>query len=358
MRVDEIDENFTVKNFNHNDDGVEYFGVDASFVELNGFPWFEKEKVFCRLPQAILPHTNPGVQELAYFTSGGALRFQTNSKEVRIFAELLNKTDMNHMPRTGSSGFDLYVGKGQNKKFINNLAPASHEMIVHGILAEFSSKRMREYTLYFPLYNGVGNVRVGLDVGAEVAAPTSFTIEEPFVFYGASITQGGCSSRPGNAFSHVLSRQLDADFVNLGFSGSARGEGVLAEAINSLSMTALFLDYDQGEIDDLRVNHELFFNRIRESNPELPIFIIAKRDTKPNFEDEDEDMLERIEIIKRTYSHAKQKMDDNVYFIDNNALFACGAKDACTVDGIHPNDYGFMRMANNLLSVWEEVVNR
>ncbi|MBQ4043418.1 MAG: hypothetical protein IJD06_05410, partial [Clostridia bacterium] len=46
--------------------------------------------------------------------------------------------------------------------------------------------------------------------------------------------------------------------------------------------------------------------------------------------------------------------DKNVYFIDGETLFEGEFRDSCTVDGSHPNDLGFFRMA----MVIGEVVGR
>ena len=46
--------------------------------------------------------------------------------------------------------------------------------------------------------------------------------------YGTSITQGGCASRPGMAYPAILSRELDREVYNLGFSGNGVGMSGLA----------------------------------------------------------------------------------------------------------------------------------
>lgn len=45
----------------------------------------------------------------------------------------------------------------------------------------------------------------------------------PVVYYGSSITQGVGVSRPGNCYEAMISRRFHLDFINLGFSGNARG---------------------------------------------------------------------------------------------------------------------------------------
>ena len=38
--------------------------------------------------------------------------------------------------------------------------------------------------------------------------------------------------------------------------------------------------------------------------------------------------------------------DKNVYFVDGKKMFGKEDRDMCTVDGSHPNDLGFLRMAD------------
>ena len=60
---------------------------------------------------------------------------------------------------------------------------------------------------------------------------------------------------------------------------------------------------------------------------------------------------ERIRIVKSTYNRAIKEGDKNVYFIDGRKLFGKEAREHCTVDGCHPNDLGFYRMAKVLNKV-------
>ena len=65
------------------------------------------------------------------------------------------------------------------------------------------------------------------------------------VVYGTSITQGGCASRAGMAYSNILSRRLNMEFVNLGFSGNGKGETALANLINQIeNKKMIVLDYE------------------------------------------------------------------------------------------------------------------
>ena len=94
----------------------------------------------------------------------------------------------------------------------------------------------REYLLYLPLYNGVRSVELGLpkDSTLAKAGTWSSAIGKPIVFYGTSITQGGCASRPGMVHTAILGRQLNAPVINLGFSGNGKMEPEMANLLAEL----------------------------------------------------------------------------------------------------------------------------
>lgn len=62
-----------------------------------------------------------------------------------------------------------------------------------------------EYALYFPLFHAVKSMEIGISEGSaiEKAPPRTQNIK-PVVFYGSSITEGGCGSRPGMAYPAIL----------------------------------------------------------------------------------------------------------------------------------------------------------
>jgi len=324
--------------------------------DISGFGWFNEEHEFCRLPKNILPECSKDVQYLAWHSSGGMIRFRTDSPSIALKARLRGNEVMPHMPLSGSSGFDLYFGQGDQTKFYKNVRPSAGENTVVMPIADDLPSQMRDCTLYLPLYNGITDLEIGISPECRIEAPVNLKYSAPILFYGSSITQGGCASRPGNAYTHILCRMLDASIINLGFSGSGRGEPLIAEQIASLNLSAFVLDYDHNspDIEHLKQTHENFFRIVREKQPELPIIIVSKCDFyKSNATDST-----RRDIIYKTYQNAVKNGDENVYFIDGETLFGQDQRDACTVDGCHPNDLGFMRMAEQMFSTVKTALER
>lgn len=345
-KIGEIDKNFIIPSSVSN--RLTYFDITSGMFEISGLPWLESNKSFCRLDISWLPKFSEGIQHLSWCTAGVIVRFASDSPVIAVKIELTSKEDMSHMPRSGSSGVDLYMETGKNKRFVRAAMPGSNQSEYEAIFEGFKSE-MHEWTLNLPLYNGVKKLEIGLLPEAKLAKPLRYTIEKPIVFYGSSITQGGCASRPGNTYTHIICRWLDANMVNLGFSGNAKGEPEMAELISQLEMSALVMDYDHNapDAEHLKKTHENFFKIIRNKQPDLPIIIV----TKPDFDRDIETNKMRREIIYNTYKNAVDNGDQNVHFVDGETLFGNENRDACTVDGCHPNDLGFMRMAERIYPV-------
>lgn len=352
-KLSEIDSNFKIEELG----GKKYKFHDFTQkpFALCGFAWYDKEHKLRRFPENVItdPTVNNGAKHLSRHTSGGMIRFKTDSKSIAVRATLLSSGDMSHMARSGSSGFDLYTGSGSNKKYVKTAMPKANSDKVETVLFNAPKAEMREFTINLPLYNGIKELAIGLDPECKIEEPSPFKYQKPVVFYGSSITQGGCASRPGNDYPHILSRWLDFELVNLGFSGSAKGEPAVAEAIAALDPEALIIDYDHNapSAEHLEKTHEKFFRIIREKHPDLPIVIISRPGEYGPTD-------QRFMIIKKTYDNAVAAGDRHVYMVPGYTLFGTKDRDACTVDGCHPNDLGFMRMAETVRPVLEKALQK
>ncbi len=321
-------------------------------IALEGMPFWSGEGPLCRLPLTLYDKINEGVTILAWDTSGGMLRFATDSTYLGARVELGHISAAPHISRTGDSGLDFYIGTGADSRLAHTAKTMQGdcaELRYECLFNVPGPRQRREWTVYLPLYNGVRSLELLLEPGALLWAPAPRAVRKPIAFYGSSITQGGCAGRPGNSYAAMLSRRLDAPIVNLGFSGSGRGEPAMAELIGSLGLSAFVLDYDHNAPTPahLRDTHEPFFTIVRRAQPDLPILMASMPPTLDMLEQ----MPERRAIIRRTYENAVAAGDRNVYFINGDTYYPPDFADECTVDGCHPNDLGFAHMARTMLPV-------
>jgi hypothetical protein len=261
------------------------------------------------------------------------------------------------MAVTGVSGFDLYRKNGEMQEFVGSFlppfdCPTGYESIINTFGGEW------DYILYLPLYNHVDKLYIGIDETASLEKAAAYARPKPAVYYGSSITQGGCASRPGNAYQAMISRALDMDFINLGFSGSAKGEQTIAKYIATLSMSVFVLDYDHNAptIAHLEETHYPFYKTVRQAQKDLPIIMLSKPDIFLPDPNAAAVFDERMRIVKSTYEKAVAEGDKNVYFINGGDIFGKDLLRSCTVDTCHPNDLGFYKFYEALCPIIKKVI--
>ncbi len=354
--ISKFDANFKV-DIPANAENITFYDVEEAPFKVYGL--MRENDAYCRMPEAVTENVSAGVHHLAKNTAGGRVRFTTDSTAVHIFATMNGIGRMVHFALTGSVGFDMYIdeGEGAGSVYCKTFLPAYDIEEKYEGFCEFKTAKKRVITLNFPLYSGVKKLFVGVVNGSELSEAPDYKTEKPVVFYGSSITQGGCASRAGISYEAILSRELDMNYTNLGFSGSAKGEPAMADYLAGLDMTAFVMDYDHNANSPrhLRETHKAMFDKVRAAHPELPILILTR--PKPRkYYDYGENV--RFDVIKETYTAAVEAGDKNVYFIDGGTLIADEFAESYSVDGIHPNDIGFFSMAKVMKPTIEKMLGR
>jgi hypothetical protein len=264
-----------------------------------------------------------------------------------------------HLTLISSAGFDLYVDSEFGGRFVQEFRmPHTMDKTYEQIL-QLECGRMRSYTINFPVHSVVESLEVGVAPGATIKEATPYRNVDPVIIYGSSIVHGSAAFRPGLIYPAILSRDLNVDFYNQGYSGNAKGEATHAKYLATLPMSVFVCDYDHNapNPEHLEATHHRFYEIIREKNPDVPYIMI----TRPNYftaRKNGEDIMKRRDVIMRSYLKAREKGDKNVYFIDGMSFMTAPHQYDTVVDGIHPGDAGFMRMADSVGTVirhiWEK----
>ncbi|MBR3588171.1 MAG: hypothetical protein IKL16_01270 [Clostridia bacterium] len=309
-------------------------------IKIFGLPLFEENGKLERLPDEVIEKV-PTLEFFGKRCPGGRLCFRTNSEKFTVKAKFKTLGPDAGMSVFSCQSFDVLAGDRKMPRFLGLVTP--YNLQTFSFEATFDKgAEMEDITIYLARNEKIEDIIIEIEDGALIEEPTPYRYK-PIVFYGSSITEGGCCSNVKNSYTSILSSRLDADFYCLGFSGSAKGELPMADFINTLDMSLFVFDYDHNapDAEHLRKTHEPFFKRIREVHPYLPIVIM----TMPK-EIYDEVNDERASVIKQTYLNALENGDRNVYFIDGEEFYGPEERYLCTIDGVHPNSLGFLRMAN------------
>lgn len=314
-------------------------------LKVFGVPFFEQKKKLIRLSDEVLS-LSKGLDSLGRRCPGARVGFKTDADAfgVRVTLETLNASIS--MSIYACQSLSVMIGDRQNAAFAGLVNPPDYQTkTFERTIAK--SAQMQEITLWLPRNERVANVEVILPDEAAVLPPSPYKYG-PALYYGSSITEGGCCCNITNAYNALLSRWLDLDYYNFGFSGYARGELEMADLINTVDMRVFVLDYDHNAPtpEHLAATHEPFFKRVREKHPDLPILMLSS----PGFDYSGESAIRRS-IIRKTYENAVASGDKHVYFIDGETLFGREDRHCCTIDKIHPNDLGMYRMAKTVLPV-------
>ncbi len=295
---------------------------------------------FTRMPRSAAEAVSSPVADLSRCPTGGRIRFRTDS-DILSVSVTLEYGNMNSAADVLADG--ILCGK--------ICAPREDDAEFSGVVtlakagvSECGVKKMRDVTVFFPRTAPVKSISLAVEESSNIEAPVPYKTEAPIVFYGSSITMGAISSSPSRAYTALVAERLGADHINLGFGGNAKGEAAMAEYIASLNMSAFVMDYEHNAdtVAYLKETHAPFFRIIRKAKPELPIMIITRPDTDREFF---RSCMGRRAALD-TFHEALDAGDRHVDFIDGSFLWGDEDRALCTVDGCHPNDLGFSRMAD------------
>lgn len=350
MDISKIDKNFKVETKLQLSD-VRFYDVLQEPFALYGL-FYENGKLR-RLPEAVAKSVNDGVYGLHANTAGGRVRFMTDSPYVAIVAKMPFMTRSSNLSFDGAAGFDLYEKVEGAYTYRHTFQPPIDAKDGFESLYRSDTAEMHIYELNLPTYSDVSELYIGLYEGARLEAGEPYCNELPVVYLGSSITQGGCASRPGMAYEAIVSRALNLHYINLGFSGSCRGEEEMIDYVASLPMSVFVYDYDHNAptLEHLEKTHEKGFLRIREKNPDLPIIMMTAPYWNVNAE-----WQGRRDLIRQNYERALARGDKNVYLLTAHELLAL-CKNEGTVDGTHPTDFGFHSMSVALIPVLKRIFN-
>ncbi len=366
MDIRKIDKNFDT-SFTRPDD-LEWFSIREFPFSIHGVAYSE-EGLYRRLDKTVAEATNEGVAVLSKTTSGGRVRFATDSPYIVVRLEepfSVPTSQMTFAARFGVSMFANGVFEGSVMPTYEQIVAAdpSHggngKLMFDGIRRPYmESPEVYEAEICFPISNTVTAMHIGLKKGCALQAAKPYRHETPVLFYGSSITQGSCAGKPGDDYISRLSRMLDTDFINLGFSGNAKAEPAIADYIASQNPSVFVLDYDYNAPDAayLKQTHYALYETVRRAHPITPIIFM----TMPTFEGYQTRpwFRERREVILESVTRAKATGDENLYFVDCYGIFGELHNGECgTVDTCHPDSLGFFRMAERLYPLLDALLNQ
>ena len=320
--------------------------IDGRHLPLEGRAFADTEHYYDRLPANVTTNVNGGVRAMKHHTSGMLFRFVTDSRRLDFRWTPYNTgLSMDHMPATGVSGIDVYRWDAVKGRWYYMKTGRIWDAQKGGSLS-MGWTPGTPCIVNLPLYNGVKSFEMGIDPTAKVEAFAHRSgVEKPVVFYGTSITHGGCCSRPGLGFVNQVGRDLEVPVVGLGFSGSGVMEFEMSEHLARIDASCYVLDCLWNMVlreEDrpgraVETNYEPFIRNLRAKRPGVPIVMAEQCDVfgkGPN---------EKDRFIRKLYEKLLVEGWRNLVYLPKDGMFTDDGEG--TVDGCHPNDLGMKSMA-------------
>ena len=316
--------------------------------------------VFKRMPTQIAQTVSKRVHLLHTNTAGGRIRFVTDSPILAVGAVYppmeFPSARTAAFAGAGAFSFDLYAD-GQHVRVLWPMELTQRGSVVsfdipdgqYEAFCQLGEKKLRQITLDFPSFVNIRDVYIALQKGSTVQAAPAYPNQKPVVFYGSSITQGACASRSGNIYQNILSRQLNFDYINLGFASGAKAEDAIIDYLCTLDMCMLVFDYDHNakDIEFLEKTHLRALRKLRTAHPDIPFIVLSR----PNRDPTQEIALQRAKLIEENCRILSAEGNAPVHFVDGQAIFHSHDREMMTIDGTHPTDLGFHCIAQALFAL-------
>ena len=289
---------------------------------------------------------------LVRMSSGMGCVFKTDSRSISILTEYGEMDDPTNTSIISARGYDLYIREGGKWVWASSgVSPRKNPGKPFTLIANMDGSE-HECLLYFPTYSEEFSIKVGVEKGSGLAA-----IENPFrhriAIWGSSYTHGSSTSRAGMAYPAQLSRATGLQLLSLGCSGRCMLQDYFCDVLVDVDAEAFIFDsFSNPNAKQIRERLVPFIDRMIAAHPGKPLIfqqtIYREKRNFNNAEDEKEqakiDMAEAIfKEIKSTPEGRKKYKD--VYFIHPEA---CPASHEASVDGTHPDNYGYTLWAESI----------
>lgn len=357
-RIEDLDKNMRAKKVAA-PDALMWIPTADRRLTMRGLAWFKENRGrFCRLPLRAEGKVSAAVWDLAQCPASANLAFRSDTTAMTVRVTNPDAGHMLHMAAVGSNSVALQCGApGQMRPWAVAIPDMTAAFFERELFKDVPRK-MREFRLYLPLYKNLQKLELGFSRGARFLSPSPTALQQPVVFYGTSITQGGCASTAANDFVSIVGRKLNLEMVNLGFSGNGDYAPAMAQYISEINAALFVIDFANIFADPLRQRLPVFVEIIRKRHPATPILLITPTCySNYDWSPDTRVCLDGIRDVMLAYYVQRRPKDRNFHLVDGFGLIPFGS-DSAHADGGHPNDHGFRLIAERLAPQIEQIILR
>ena len=328
---------------------MKYFTPQTSEAQNIIEPYELRKYPFQRFPEKYKNRIRKEVWNLSENNAGISIQLNTNSKILKLKWAVKLDFKMNHMTDAGIKGLDVYEQEGNKWQYYSTGLPNSSK---NEHLVKFKDANDKTLCLYLPLYDSIVDLNIGIDDDRDL----KFIKNEnkPIVFYGTSITQGGCASRPGIAHTNIISRGTIHPCINLGFSGNGHLETEIGDILSKIDARCFIIDC-LPNIDTLQIKSKIIplVKSIRKNCiTTCPIIFVEQPIMHALYIDED--VADKNRILSKKVKECRELGFKDIHLIPQEG--SLGSDRESTVDGVHYNDIGFQRFAKHITKHLEKIL--
>ena len=373
----------------------------TSLTVLNQHKWSNQQlpnqqlpNPYARLPISAKDHVRPSVYGLSEMSAGVQIAFATNASSISLRWQMTEAHcgEEATVPIALCAGPDLYVwdalweelggwrwaGTATNISFVDGISGKSNDWQLHMYTPPPPKPGWgateRAYLLNLPMYGKVLGLAIGVPAhestslapltGSSKVGPPPPKVK-PIVWYGTSITQGAAASRPGMGATNIVSRVLNLEVLNFGFSGNGKLELNVSDYLSQIDASALILDCLHNMDAALVANNtEPLVRAYRAKRPETPIIFAEGIPYGASWEGAASPSRQRQLDRRKEFKDAFMRLEaDNVqhisYLTGDQLLWNMpdGVPWQPTEGGTHPSDLGMASMATAWIKYLPSVVH-
>lgn len=319
--------------------------VDAAELNIIGKA-IPTSKPFTRIDTSVYHFPTPKIERYATYSTGLAVLFTTDSKEIHARWETSPANAGANMTAITQKGLDLYIKVDGKWIFAGvgspNMRKAPFDKHEYAIVKDMEPG-VKECMLYLPIFDYVTSLEIGIEEGASIT-PLENPFRHKIIIKGSSVTHGASATRSGMTYVARFSRNTGFYCCNLGFSGSSKLEREYAQYLADAEADAFIFDsFSNPSAKEIRERFNEFVDIIRAAHPEKPlIFMQTERRETRNFSTKIEAFESEKQKAAEEMVRERMKTDKHIYFIDSEGFL--GDEHIATTDGCHPTDLGFTYM--------------
>ncbi|NDV79650.1 SGNH/GDSL hydrolase family protein [Dysgonomonas sp. 511] len=294
-----------------------------------------------------------GFEYISTTSTGVSIAFRTNSTRIALKWENDNIAPFHSMSLLCRAGIDLYQYKDSSFVYVASAIP-DNEIFNCSEALDFMDNSEKIFLINLPTYSEVSKLEIGVDNGSYIEKQEVLDSERKIIIYGSSITQGSSPSRPGLSYPNILSRSLEREVINVGFSGLGLFDLEMLPFLAGIDSKEIVLEcVPNTTLDNVEGHASQFIEGLLKQGKRVYLVEGFIRENVSLFNNDFDKKSKaytevRNKLLFEIYEKLKQQ-DADIVWIDNSCF---DSVHDFTADGVHLNDIGHMILAEHIIKAF------